>query len=373
MTKKNKRLELYVAILLLVSVIAVTLRTVALFIDFDTETNYFDSKILINIASIFLAISAVFLFSYTFFTDSKKPLIASFTSPATFVPTTVAVISLVYFAIGAFSRVKSSDLTLQQAVASKDTMYLIWALLAILSLLAIAYFVLNAVVEKRASVARASFGLAAVLFLALYSAHFFFSTELQLNAPNKVVDQLAYLFAALFFLYEIRISLGRECWNLYVSFGFVSAALLAYSSFPTLIYYIANGTCVSASIYEIALSISLFLFVVSRLFLTASLVEDRVDDTVALIKEAFEKKNEALAEKNAHAIKNVIPTVNFGEDIPDPTFGGEDPITEDDVDNARSAPISDSGVARSDEIGELAPHSDVDTTPIDPADNSDVQ
>ncbi|MBQ8380375.1 MAG: hypothetical protein IJY18_00630 [Clostridia bacterium] len=296
MQKKHSRLGSYIAIAIPLILVTVILRTVALFIDFDIRTNYFDSKIIINIASVILALGGIFLFTYAFFSESKKPLVATFASPITFVPTLVTVVALIYFAIGMITKTSSLGITFAEAIATKSIMYFMYAALSLLSLLATGYFLMNALVEKRASENRAGLGLAAVLFLALYSAHFFFNTELQLNAPNKVVDQIAYLFAALFFLYEIRISLGRECWNLYIGFGFISASLLAYSAFPSLIYYLVKGESVSASIFETALTLSLFLFVAARIALTASLGEDKVSDTVTLIKEAFEKRNAALSE-----------------------------------------------------------------------------
>lgn len=299
MIKRSGRQKIYVAAALVLTLIAVVLRLAALFLDFNPQTNYFDSKVLINIASAVLATGSVFLFTYAFFAESKKPLVATFTSPANLVPTTLICVALMYFAAGIISRLKAYGVPMMEAIAAKNVMYIIYLALLVLSVLSIVYFIENALIEKRSSVSRAAFGIIAILFLALYATHFFFNTELQLNAPNKIVDQLAYLFAALFFLYEIRISLGRECWNLYVAFGLISSSLLAYSSIPSLIYYFAKEISISAGIYETALSLSLFIFIMARMIISVTLGEDRVSDTVTLIKDSFAKRNEYIREVEA--------------------------------------------------------------------------
>ena len=92
---------------------------------------------------------------------------------------------------------KSSTIT----PGSQTMVYYITSLLAALSIFSIAYYVANAFVIERTSTSRAAFGLANVATLALYASYLYFDTKLTLNSPNKIVDQVAFLFAALFFLY----------------------------------------------------------------------------------------------------------------------------------------------------------------------------
>ena len=160
-------------------------------------------------------------------------------------------------------------------------------LLYIFGILAIFHFILNAIITRRSSVERAALGLCAVGFFSIYAIYLYFSKELPLNAPNKLVDQMAYLFSALFFLYETRISLGREKWNCYISFGLIASLTTAYSAIPSFIYYLATGVTVTHSIYELALTITLFIFVTSRLILAAGLKSDCESPFISALKKKF--------------------------------------------------------------------------------------
>ena len=86
---------------------------------------------------------------------------------------------------------------------------------------------------------------------------------------------MAYLSATLFFLYETRLSLGREKWRPYIAFGFIASLLTAFSSIPALIIYFAEKRIISNSIYETLLTLALFIFISAKLLLTANLIEDK--------------------------------------------------------------------------------------------------
>jgi hypothetical protein len=111
----------------------------------------------------------------------------------------------------------------------------------------------------------------ATLFFVSYASYLYFNTELAINAHAKSIDQLAYVFIAVFFLYETRISLKRQSWRFYVAFGYVAALMCAYSSIPSLIVYFVNGKCLSDSIYESIMTFSALIFIVVRLLQTAFL------------------------------------------------------------------------------------------------------
>ena len=96
--------------------------------------------------------------------------------------------------------------------------------------------------------------------------------------PGKIISQMAYLAAAVFFLYEIRLPLGREKWRAYVCFGMICTALCAYSAIPSLIVYIAKPDTLYLLVtgeFEIALTLSIFIFSTFKLILTATLIEDK--------------------------------------------------------------------------------------------------
>ena len=97
------------------------------------------------------------------------------------------------------------------------------------------------------------------------------------NSHAKIVDQMAILFAALFMLYEARISLGREMWRGYAAFGLMAKALSSYASIPNLILYFVKGYTVSLSIELSTFIFTLSVFAFMRLILATRLSEDNED------------------------------------------------------------------------------------------------
>ena len=134
-----------------------------------------------------------------------------------------------------------------------------------------------------------------MIVLALYSIYLYFDNDLPINAPAKIIDQMAYLFAAVFFLYETRLSIGREKWRGYIAFGFIAALISAYSSIPALIYFFAKETEISVSIYEMVLSAALFIFISSRMLLTSELIEDVVSPFTNIISKASDQRTSDIA------------------------------------------------------------------------------
>jgi len=112
-----------------------------------------------------------------------------------------------------------------------------------------------------------------------------------INSPIKTVDILTYAFTAVFFLYEIRLSLGREKWKAYIIFGFIAATLCAYSSIPTLITYFVTGKVISNSIYETVLTLTICLFIVMKLLLTDRLIEKKEAPFIEKLKAAASKRD----------------------------------------------------------------------------------
>ena len=297
MNEKQKIFRRYLPVFFTVLILAATFRICALFIDFNTETIYFDGKILISFANWIAGIGSILLVTYAFFGDKKAALIANFSTPATFVPTLLISVALIFFAVSSYITLKELDTNIRDAIARKNVVYILLLALAMLAVLSVGYFLMNALVLSRSSVARAGFGIIAVIFFALYSTYLYFSTELPINSPNKTVDQMAFLFTALFFLYEIRISLGRECWHLYIAFGFVAATLTAFSSIPSIVYYFTSGITVSNSIHESVLTLCIFIFIFARLILAGTLKEDKVSDSVLIMKCAAEQRAAFIKER----------------------------------------------------------------------------
>ena len=294
--KSNTRLfGIYLPFFLLSTIICTTLRTVALIVDFDTVTGYFTNKSIINTSDIILIASILFLFTFNFTDKRDLKLIPRFSDALTY-STSILVIGALIFLIAEMtvSLRRLIDFTI---ILSKFNIQLcILILCLIFGLLTIISFTATALIEKRRSGTRANFGIAAVMFFALYASNLYFDTALPLNAPNKLADEITYLFLSVFFLYETRLSMGREKWRGYISFGFISALLCANSAIPSIIYYIVGGSLISNSIYENLLTLSLFIFVTVRTLMTGNLVEDRISPKMQLIIDSASERQVELCE-----------------------------------------------------------------------------
>ena len=164
-------------------------------------------------------------------------------------------------------------------------------------MLSIVYLVLNTVFVRTVSIRRASFGLAIIVFLALYLSYIYFDSRAPINSPVKIVDQLAFAFSAVFFLYEIRLSLGREKWKSYIIFGFIAAALSAYSAIPAIIVYFTLNRIIATSIYESILTLTIFIFIAFKLILIDRLTDAGESSFVIKLKKAAKEREEQLNPK----------------------------------------------------------------------------
>ena len=345
MKNKSRLFGIYLPVFLLLLIASVTLRTVALILHFDATTFYFDEKSVITAADIIVISGAVFMFTYIFAAKKNMKLIPSFTTPATYIPTGIVSITLIFVIkslIDKAAAVKENMdylkmLATPSAKASLSTETIIFFILVasiVFATFSIAHFALTAIDERQSSTKRASFGICTVIFLAAYATYLYFNKDLPLNAPNKIVDQMAYLFSALFFLYETRLSLGRERWKSYIAFGFIASLISAYASIPSTIYYFVTGEFTSNSIYETALTLSIFIFITARLFLTSELIEDTPSDTVTSLIKFAEARD---AEVNPQKPEIVDVT---GEDITDEDENDGNQITFEYFENENLEPTA---------------------------------
>ena len=305
MKNKTRLFGIYLPLFAIATIAAVIMRSIACLEHFNSFTNYFENKSLITAANIVIVCASIFLFTYVFIAPKDIKLIPSFTTPATFVPTGIVTVALAFMMMFMFNNAQNIREAIKIAntlssnyrdqISSLTMNMVICYAAALFALLGALHFILAALLEKISSSARANFGLCSVAFFALYAIYLYFSTDLPINAPNKLLDQMVYLFAALFFLFETRLSIGREKWREYIAFGFISAMLAAYSSIPTLITYFTDGICVSNNIYESLLSFSIFVFITARILLTGELIEDKESPIVAALSAFAEKRDETVS------------------------------------------------------------------------------
>lgn len=342
MNKNSKRLGLYVLLMTTFIISSVTLRTIACMTDLDYESGYFDNGTLMLVSGIVAAVGVVAMLSLA---GTLKPvsLKASFSTPSTFVPTGAVAISLVSLSIALLT---SSNFISFSPTRVMDTPYEVLCLIsAIFALLSVAHFFFNAFLTDRHTQLRAYFALGTIVFLALFASMLYFDTSRALNSPTKLVDQMAMLFAAIFFLYEARISLGREMWRAYSGFGLAAALLLAYAAIPEVIVYLVRGKTIALHIEGSVLTLALFIFVFSRLCLTMTLHEEGESREVSILREfAQAREAELRDEEHLRGKDDIQLTIDdlFGEQIstiPVDIEGAD--ITEVDAD-ATTSEVDDS-------------------------------
>ena len=332
MNKNSKRLGIYLAVMLIATAAAVSLRTVACVNYLDYASGFFSETLLINVANAIILLCAVGMFSYTLIA-SRINLRASFSTSATYVPTGILGVATAFLGVKSISYAITTSrypFFSIETFTLKSPLTLLGVLAGILAILSIAHHFLNAFITESKTSIRAYFAIATIAFLAIYSILIYLDGSLSVNDSNKVLRQMAFIFCALFFLYEARISLGREMWRTYTSFGLIAASVSAYTSIPAIITYYVNGALVSssgskslASLEEYLLLFAMFVFILARLCLATSLKEKKENELIKMLeayaKETEERVNESYARhQEAFAAKqlSIFDLYGGGEEIP---------------------------------------------------------
>lgn len=288
MRKLYKLYGIYLPIFLLILPLTVVLRTIALFNDLGAY-GHFENDLLVTVSGWMVAAATVFFITYIWVGRRSIRLIPSFTSAANCVPS-----GLVAVSIGMLG----GHLLMNAINTPLDTLSVYGRVIAIaapiLAFISVIYFLLASVLTARRSIRRSDFAIVTLVFICMYVAYLYFDTTLPINAPTRIVDEVAYLAVAVFFLGETRLSLGREKWHKYISFAFIGALLTAYSAIPNLIYYFVRKTVVSLSVYESLLTLSFFVFITAKIFLTPMLTKDEKSRVVTKIIAAAAARAEAL-------------------------------------------------------------------------------
>ena len=293
MTIKNRAIRIYLTVLALATLVASGLRAAALVKDFDFASGHFDGKSLITAASLLTVASAIVMITYVFFADKSKGYVAQFSTPLTYVPAGAVCAATVFFLLN----IKEAIPKLSEISKGTPITDILLLLVFYLAFPTVIYFILNSVSSERASNARAVCGIATVICFALYTSYLYFDTALTINNPNKIIDEMAFLLAALFFLYETRISISRESWNLYFVTGAIASSVGLYSSVPAIIATVIRDKAISESLEENVLILTVAVFIFARLILSATYNEDKRSDTITMLRDAALEREAFICER----------------------------------------------------------------------------
>ena len=285
MNKNSRRLGVYTIIISAITIAAVVLRTIALYNNFDYGTGYFNNSLMITVASIVMALGFLLTLILSLTLD-KVSLRATFDSPHTYVPlgvlgvSTLALFFYLFREANVFSIIGGeADIEKLLSLASA-----VFAIIAIIHLFMTTFYTASQVKT------RAYFATGAIIFYALFATTIYFDSSSAMNAHVKVTDQMAVLFAAVFMLFEARISLGREKWRGYMGSGLIALAITSYAAIPNLIIYFTRATTLSASIEVTVFLLAFSLFAISRLVLTMRLGEAGEAKSITTMREYAEAR-----------------------------------------------------------------------------------
>lgn len=331
MNKNSKKLALYIFLTFLVALVATVLRTVSCVYELEDNLIYFDDEKLNIAAGITLTIGVLLITVLSFFLK-KESLKATFSTSATYVPAGIVGAALLLFSLGMNNRSRALEDIYN--TPEGDTRYSIASALAIIvatiALISIIYFFFTVYLTERHAQLRAYFSVATLLLCALYAAYLYFTPTTPLNAPNKLSEQMAYLFVALFFLYETRISLGRELWRPYIAFGLIGALLSAYASIPAILTYLIRGVTVTETLHSAILLLAFFIFISARLCLTVLIYKEGESPEMTALREFAEVRQSELdtpsvADGTQISIEELIDITASSIDE-DNSDGGGEPI-----------------------------------------------
>ena len=292
---RDKKLLIASGAIIVIAIAAAVLRTVALLTDFDSVSGHFKDGTLFTVSTVIITVGVVFALLYPVFVRNDKKPLPDFHGAGDTVGAGVLALAFVFLAVDILAELFTGGL--------KGAEILLGLLAATGAVGAVVYLFFYPYLGRRYSEKRGMAGLFAIVCLAAYAVMLFIDRDLTINAPNKLVDQLAIISAALFFLEEVRLSLGREIWELYTALGMVSVLATAYSAIPTLAFYftelVRSGrvVMVSNSIAGAALAAALFIFITVRLLKVAFLRDAEPGEVAEMISLQNAAKEEATVDE----------------------------------------------------------------------------
>lgn len=330
--RKLRTIDVYTIPLFVVGLMAIALRSVALLTVFDTVSMHFDNKTLITVSSITVVVSTIAFLSYLIFGEKETELVSRSDNAASYIPAGIVGTALIYMSSECFSSALDRY--------PSGVLPVLSCILGVLAILSVISFFLSVFIERRDNIYKAAFSICIVMFLAIYAALLYFNKEQHpTNSPNRIVDQMAYLFSAIFFLFETRIPLGRAKWRGYVAFGLSATLLCGYSAIPSLILYIARGYILSESLAESILTLTLMIFIGSKILQFRALTPDTECETAKSIAALATMREEEIEARRSsphthdinksEEIDDTVDAENYSIEIP-----GIEATTDFNIDDA---------------------------------------
>ena len=150
--KKLKIINWYIIALLLAAISAVSLRTYALLTSFNPLTMYFENSTAIKIAN-WIVVAGVLLFmTYVIFGEKKCDLIAKTDNAATYIPSGIVCVALIFMGIERLQNIPAATPE-NQIFRALSIITPIFALISVVSLFVSIFF------ERKHSLYKAAFSL----------------------------------------------------------------------------------------------------------------------------------------------------------------------------------------------------------------------
>ena len=157
MNRLSQKIGAYQLIVFTFLLAATVLRTVALFLDYNIETGYFDSKSCIIIGNALLIAGVVVGLASAVLFREKMSFVASFDNAATYIPSGIVSAALLFVGADLFIDVVNLPEKLLSRESLTDPAVLFMLALIATCIAAVGVFLFNALSDKRADHRRGAF------------------------------------------------------------------------------------------------------------------------------------------------------------------------------------------------------------------------
>lgn len=265
----KRRLPLLVLGVFLLTIIAVVLRTVNLFLFYDAKIEYFSvGEPLPLIMNIFLAVASVAI-AVGAFVFSKERYVADGTEKG--IALKIASLICALASLFPFYVIVKNVLTLPYLQPSVITL----AFLVIFALSAI-YFAMNFI--SKTLKAQAIFVIAVILSLTYFLANSYFDLYTPMNSPAKTIMHLACVSSMIFFVSEARCIIGEAKRRFYVFALSAAVFFSGVSSIPSIISFACKKLDYNYIAFDVVI-LAVFIYLSVRLVYLITAKEKTVANT----------------------------------------------------------------------------------------------